>query len=119
MQLSAYIAQCVVHGSGHPHNVALVIPDMASLRAWAAEQGLSADDDALLADSRTRALIRAEIDKYGSDFKGYETIRDFVLSSEELTTANDMLTPTLKIKRRNVLAKYGPRLEALYKAAAA
>jgi long-chain acyl-CoA synthetase len=37
-----------------------------------------------------------------------------VLSGEELSTQNDMLTPTLKLKRRNVLARYGRELDALY-----
>jgi len=37
---------------------------------------------------------------------------------EDFTTANDMLTPTLKLKRRNVLAKYRGVLESLYGAPA-
>lgn len=35
-------------------------------------------------------------------------------SSEDFTTDNDMLTPTLKLKRRNVESRYGAALEALY-----
>ena len=50
-----------------------------------------------------RELIRNEIDEYSREFKGFEAVHDFVLAAEEFTTQNDMLTPTLKIKRRNVL----------------
>jgi long-chain acyl-CoA synthetase len=119
LQLSAYISQCVVYGTDQPHNVALVVPDMAALRVWAQSNGLATETNALLADPRTRELIRKEIDLHSRDFKGFEAIHDFVLSSEEMTTQNDMLTPTLKLKRRNVLTRYEGQLKALYKVAAA
>ena len=117
LQLSPYIAQSLVYGSDRPHNVALIVPDMAALQGWAASHGVPDAPAALLGDSRTRELIRKEIDACSRDFKGYEAIREFVLSAEELTTQNDMLTPTLKLKRRNVMAKYGPQLAALYTSA--
>jgi long-chain acyl-CoA synthetase len=119
LQLSAYIAQCVVYGTDQPHNVALIVPDMAALRAWAESHGLPAETKTLLADPRTRELIRKEIDLHSRDFKGFEAIHDFVLSGEEMTTQNDMLTPTLKLKRRNVMTRYESELKALYKVAAA
>ncbi len=114
LQLSPYIAQCVIHGSNKPHNVALIVPDFVALKGWADANGAAGAKDALLADARVRALIRSEIDSYSREFKGYESVREFLLDGEELTTANGMLTPTLKLKRRNVMTKFGARLEALY-----
>jgi long-chain acyl-CoA synthetase len=61
-----------------------------------------------------RALIRQELDNNSRDFKGYELIRDFVLDGELFSTQNDLLTPSLKLKRRNVVAKYATQLGALY-----
>jgi long-chain acyl-CoA synthetase len=119
LQLSPYIAQCVVYGSNLPSNVALIIPDMQALTAWAQTEGLPSDAASLLAQPRTRELIRAEIDRHSRGFKGYERISDFLLSAEEMTTGNDLLTPTLKVKRRNVMTRYGVQLRALYAGAAA
>jgi long-chain acyl-CoA synthetase len=119
LQLSPFIAQCVVYGSDQPYNVALIVPDMVALKAWAQVEGISGTDDELLCDARTRALFEREIKTFGHEFKGYESIRDFVLSAEELSTANDMMTSTLKLKRRNVMAAYEPQLKALYRGAAA
>ena len=42
------------------------------------------------------------------------SIRDFALIGEDFTTENEMLTPSLKLKRRAVLAKWGGLLEELY-----
>jgi long-chain acyl-CoA synthetase len=124
LQLSPFIAQCCVYGTDKPHNTAVIIPDLAALQTWATANGVApansngvdahAQADALLRDPRVRALIRKELDHYSRDFKGYEQIRDFVLDDELFTTQNDLLTPSLKLKRRNVIAKYGPRLDALY-----
>jgi hypothetical protein len=100
-------------------SVARIEADMVALKAWAQAEGISGADDELLCDARTRALFEREIKTFGHEFKGYESIRDFVLSAEELSTANDMMTPTLKLKRRNVMAAYEPQLKALYRGAAA
>lgn len=114
LQLSPYIAQCVMYGFNRPHNVALIIPDMPTLRQWAQGQGLGSTDAAILEDDRTRELIRNEITTHSREFKGFETVRDFVLDAEEMSPDNGMLTPTLKVKRRAVMAKFEAQLAALY-----
>jgi long-chain acyl-CoA synthetase len=112
LTLSPYIGQVMLHGQDKPFNVALIVADPVTIKQWAAENNVSGDP---MTCDQTRALIAAEIEKFSADIKGYERVKKFVLASEELSTANDMLTPTLKVKRRNVVAKYGAALDALYK----
>lgn len=117
LQLSPYISQCVVYGADRPHLVALIIPDMDALRTWAEGLGLPhRDDDRLLNQPETRALFLDQLQNQSARFKGYERIRNFILRSEELSINNGMLTPSLKVKRRIVLARYGEQLDDLYKA---
>jgi long-chain acyl-CoA synthetase len=59
-------------------------------------------------------LIRSEIDALSKDIKGEEPVQDFVLVLEDFTTENGMLTPTLKVKHRVVLERYGQELDGLY-----
>ena len=59
-------------------------------------------------------LIASELAQFSSGFKGYERIKEFALVAEEFTTENDLLTPTLKLKRRNVWKKYGDLLNSLW-----
>jgi long-chain acyl-CoA synthetase len=61
-----------------------------------------------------KALFKKEMDTYCAKFKGFEEIRDFALIHEDFTTENEMLTPSLKVKRRAVLAKWGSLLDGLY-----
>ncbi len=112
LKLSPYIANVMLHGANRPHNVALVVPDVESVKQWASENGVELGDFAK--NDKVRALLRAEMDKYGTSFKGFERPKDFVITTEDFTTDNGMLTPTLKLKRRNVLAKYETVLESLY-----
>lgn len=112
LKLSPFIANVMIHGANKPHNVALVVPDPDSLKEWASKNGV--DLSTAAGSERVNALIRGEIGKYAAHFKGFEKPKDFVLASEDFTTENGMLTPTLKLKRRNVLAKYESQLEALY-----
>jgi long-chain acyl-CoA synthetase len=115
LQLSPFISQAFIYGSDKPHNTAVIIVDGPTLKSWADTQGLAKPPQDLLLDPQAQALIRREIDAQSREFKGFEIVRDFILDSEQFTTDNDLLTPTFKIKRRNVGSKYGSKLEALYK----
>ena len=48
-------------------------------------------------------------------WKAFERVIAFALIDEDFTQANDMLTPSLKIKRRNVVQRHEATLEALYR----
>jgi long-chain acyl-CoA synthetase len=112
LKLSPYIANVMIHGANKPHNVALVVPDQEALKKWAGENAVELGN--LSESAKVRSLLQQELEKYGAEFKGYEKPKDFVVVAEDFTTDNGMLTPTLKLKRRNVLAKYEAELDALY-----
>jgi long-chain acyl-CoA synthetase len=105
----------MVYGDNRLYNVALIVPDLDATKKWAAEQGLSADsDEKLLENARVKEMLQGEVDKFGSTFKGFERIKKITLTAEDFTAQNDMLTPSLKVKRRVVWARYKNQIEALY-----
>jgi long-chain acyl-CoA synthetase len=115
LKLSPFIINAMVYGDNRLHNVALIVADMESVKAWATANGASADsDDKLLQTDKVKAMMQAEVDKASADFKGFEKVRKITLTAEDFTPQNDMLTPSLKVKRRVVWAKFGPQIEALY-----
>jgi long-chain acyl-CoA synthetase len=114
LQLSPYIMQVYVDGANRPYNAALVVADRPALEKWAAAQGFGGTFDDLLERDDTKTLIAGDLAKYAADFKGYERIREFALIPEEFTTANGMLTPSLKLKRRKVIEKYGDLMNSLW-----
>jgi long-chain acyl-CoA synthetase len=114
--LSRFISQAMIFGSDKPYNVALIVPDMAALGEWAKENGLGDKNGQLLDDPKVKKLYAEEIERQSAEWKGYERVKGFKLLANPFTTADDLLTPTLKLKRRNVIKKYQPELDSLYKA---
>jgi long-chain acyl-CoA synthetase len=113
LALSPYITNVMLYGQDRPYNVALVAVDAAKIRAWAAEQGVPMNGELALIPA-VHDLIANELGRLSTGFRGYERPRAFVLTTDELTTENGMLTPTMKLKRRDVLKRYGDALDALY-----
>ncbi len=113
--LSPFIAQVMVHGLNRPYNVALVVPDRASLEAWAKENAISAADYATLCrHPRVHALITGEISRLLSQGKGYEKVERFVVVPDEMTVEGGALTPTMKLKRKVVTDRFRSQLDSLY-----
>ena len=112
LKLSPYIANVLLFGDNKPHNVALVVPDVETVHKWADEQGVSLGE--LESSTELEELLEKEIAERGADFKGFERPRAFAIVAEDFTTDNGMLTPTMKLKRRTILAKYQDRIDGLY-----
>ncbi|NIA24322.1 MAG: AMP-binding protein [Gammaproteobacteria bacterium] len=116
VRLSPFIANIMIYGMNHPHNVALIVPDFDALARWAEEQGIDASDRRrLITDERVRDLFALEIEAHSEGIKSYERVRGFFLVEEDFTQENGILSQTLKVKRREVMRRYGGDLESLYK----
>ena len=58
--------------------------------------------------------IKLIIEKINKNLTLIEKIKKFVLINEEFTIENGMLTPTLKLKRKEIIKNYKQHLEKLY-----
>jgi long-chain acyl-CoA synthetase len=112
LKLSPYIANVMLHGANRPYNVALIVLDEKAVRGWAAERGITVGD--VTRDARVEKLIVDELRRLSKSFRSFEVPRKVKLIREDFTTENDLLTPTLKLKRRNAEQRYGVTLDALY-----
>ncbi len=115
LQLSPYIAQAMVYGANRAFNVAVIVPNFPNLKDWAAKQGIAnTDQAALVQNEKVQALLKAEVEKQAAEFKGFESIKAFHAVAEEFTVVNDLLTPKLSMKRRNVVTRYQAEIDRLY-----
>ncbi len=115
LKLSPFVLNVMVYGDNKPYNVALVVVNVDAVKGWAETNGVVESDAARLLDHpKLQGLFKSEIAVYGEKFKGFEGVRDFALVTDDFTTDNGMLTPSLKVKRRAVVATYAAVIEAVY-----
>ena len=66
------------------------------------------------AKALTNKMIKDVTSKANAKLSAIEQIRKFILIDEEFTIENDMMTPTMKVKRFKVKSIFGDKLEELY-----
>jgi long-chain acyl-CoA synthetase len=108
------VSQCVVVGDRRPYLVALVTLDPEECVAYAKENGLPEDPEALAANADVRAAIEAHVEKINEKFARVEQVKKIAILPQDLSQESGELTPTLKVKRAVVTAKHESEIEALY-----
>jgi long-chain acyl-CoA synthetase len=104
----------MVVGEGKPYLGALVVLNSDLWNGMAAEFDLDPSLEESLADERVEGLVLKRIRSQLKDFPGYAKIRRVALLLEPWTIENDLLTPTLKVKRQKVLSYCQKACDSLY-----
>ncbi|MBI3202250.1 MAG: long-chain fatty acid--CoA ligase [Myxococcales bacterium] len=112
---SPYVSQAFIHGAGQARNVALLVPDARALRDWA---GCRGEEGAGLADlvnrPSVRELLRVEIERCSSSWRGYERIAQFTIVTEPFSVEAGLVTPTLKPKRAAIERRFAREISELH-----
>ncbi len=109
---SPLIAQAMVVGEYRKFPGALVVPNFPVVRERLALPDVQEKELAKL--PAAHALIAGEIERTNQDLAQYARIKNFVLLGAEWTTDGGELTPTQKLKRREILKKYAAEVESIY-----
>jgi long-chain acyl-CoA synthetase len=100
-------------GDGRPYPVALISPNWDLLRAELGLEGSVPIDD-LVERRDVAAFLAKEVHRNTLDLAKYEQVRKVIVLPRELSIESGELSPTLKVKRRVVEARYGRQIERLY-----
>ena len=109
------IGQAAAIGDARKFVSAVLVLDPEAAPIWAkanGKEGLSLVE--LAADPEVIAEVQAGVDEVNKQFAQVEQIKKFRLVGEEWMPDSDMLTPTSKLKRRGVNARYAAEIEAMY-----
>jgi long-subunit acyl-CoA synthetase (AMP-forming) len=113
------IGGAVAIGDQRPYNVALIALDPDACFGFAREHGLGGDSPAeLSANPEVQAAVAGQIRRANEHLSGPERIKGFTIVPVAWLPGGDELTPTMKPRRRAILAKYSREIEALYAASA-
>ena len=110
-----FIEQAVMLGDRESYCVLLVVPSFPNLEAWARRSGINAPDRrALLASKQVQDHMEARVMACLEDLARYERPKKVGLIAASFTVEDGTLTPTHKVKRREVEAQYRKLIDAFY-----
>ncbi len=115
LTLQNEIAQAMVAGDKRPYIVGLLVPDPEWAHDWARANNEKFDLARLQELPAFRSAVRAAVDRVNQDLSVTEKVRQFAFADEAFTIENGEMTPSLKIRRHMIKARYGDRLDSLYK----
>jgi long-chain acyl-CoA synthetase len=108
------VDQALVIGEGESFLSAILVLNPEEWTKLAKRFGLDADSDDGLEEQKLHTYLLKGIKGTLKDFPGYAKIRRVILTRDQWTVDNGLLTPTLKVKRAKVLDKFSDRIAALY-----
>lgn len=101
--------------------VAIIVPDEEPVRHWATTNAPALAPAQIsfgeICESQVlKTAIMADIQRLSRDhgLQGFEMIKDIYLESEHFTAANDLATPTFKLKRNTLRDRYQSQIDAMY-----
>ena len=111
-----FISQALVEGDRRPYPVALITLNPDELAKVARERGLDKKPPAeLVRDAAILDRVRRTVDGVNVHLASYAQVKRFAILPADFTQDGGELTPTLKVKRRDVRTKYADVIESMYR----
>ena len=117
MKQSQFIEQIMVVGEGEKMPAALIQPNFDFVREWASRKNIDLGDKSEKEIANNQLVIdriQQDIDFYNKNFGHWEQVKTFKLTPEVWTVEDGHLTPTMKVKRKNVKEKYSDLYNLIY-----
>jgi long-chain acyl-CoA synthetase len=113
---SPRVDQIIVLGDNEKFISALVVPNFDELRGWADEEGIDLPDrpEEIVDLDAVHEWVDEEGDRVNDTLSKHEQIKEFRVIAEEWTPDNDLLTPSMKKKRRNIRSAFEAEIESIY-----
>ncbi len=115
IQTNPYVSQVVMIGDRRRFAALLIVPDFNALTSWARSEGIEfKSDEALVKERRVIEFYEREVLGSLNDLAQFERPKKVALLPRDLTVEAGEMTPTLKVKRRVIEAKYKEIIEELF-----
>lgn len=110
-----FISECVLLGDKKPFIAALIIPNFEYLLRYAKHKDIIyTSTKGLVNDPRVQDLYRRRVELLNAELARYEQVKQFRLLDHELSLEGGELTPSLKVRRRQVLEIYSDLIATIY-----
>ena len=109
------VEQAMVVGNDRKFVSALILPAFESLKQWCESEEIAySSDEEIIKNPKVRAYYEALIKRLNPNFAKVEQIKKFELVADPWSVESGHLTPTMKLKRREVLKTYEKLIDGIY-----
>ena len=113
--LSPFIEQILVIGDKRNFISALIVPSFEKIKSDFAGFA-DAPNAEIIKDEKIYSIVESDVNRLQAHFNKFEQVKKILLLSEEFSIENGMLTPTLKVKRKEAEQHYAEQIDQLYEA---
>ena len=115
LKASHLIEQSMVIGSGRKFPSAICILNEPSVKEWCSRHDIKFTTiEEMAQNQQVRDRVWKDVERANAGFGKWEQVKKIIIDTDEFTVNNGCLTPTFKVKRKPILAKYEEQIEALY-----
>ena len=115
LKASHLIEQSMVIGSGRKFPAAICILNEPGVKEWCSRHDIEYTSIKEMAlNQQVRDRVWKDVERANSSFGKWEQVKKIIIDTDEFTVDNGCLTPTFKVKRKPILAKYEEQIEVLY-----
>ncbi|MEA1888042.1 MAG: long-chain fatty acid--CoA ligase [Bacteroidota bacterium] len=113
---SIFIEQAMVIGENQKFASALISPNFKHLHDWCSEENIQFRDNAeLIKKPEVINLLNKEVEKLNRSLGDHGKIKRFRIIKEEWSTETGELSPTLKLRRDEIMNKYQETISQIFK----
>lgn len=115
LKLNSLVGTAVVLGDRRKFASVIISPAFSLLEEWARANHISfSSREQLIAEPRVKTLYEGIVSEVNLGLARFEQIKKVLLVPDEFTASDGTLTPTLKLRRRAIEARYRERIDELY-----
>jgi long-chain acyl-CoA synthetase len=112
--LDPLFEQVMVVGESRPFLSTIIVLEAEQWRNYAGTLGLDPDDPAALESPQLKQAVDRKLQGLLSEFPGHAQVHGITCTCEPWTVDNGMITPTLKLKRRSIMAAFADSIDKMY-----
>lgn len=111
----SFISNAFLYGDGKPYCVMLFTLNEPEIKSLLNNAGIKVEPGQKLSElAAVIGMVQDAVAKANSQLASFESIKHFRILDEDFSIDNGLLTPTLKLRRKQITARYLPLLSALY-----
>ena len=115
LKVNQFVGEAALLGDKRKFPAVLIIPSFDDLEEWARRHGVKfSSRKELVRSHQVLTLYHGIVDEMNQNLAQFEKLKKVLVVPDELSIADGTMTPSMKLRRRNLTERYKKEIDALY-----